>query len=74
MEAETAVLVRQQRIPLTPRTCARCGRAFQGWGRQRFCSPTCRRTWDYHEHAETRRANRRERYRREKERRGGGSE
>jgi len=74
MEAETAVFVRQQRVRLTPRTCAWCGRAFQGWGRQRFCSPTCRRTWDYYAHAETRRANRRERYRRQKGRRDGSQE
>ncbi|MBX5493469.1 MAG: hypothetical protein IRZ14_20150 [Chloroflexi bacterium] len=23
-------------------TCAQCGRAFEAWGVQRYCSPTCR--------------------------------
>ncbi len=56
----------QRRLKLTPRTCAVCGQAFPGWGRQRFCGKPCQRKWDYLRHAEARRANRRESYRRQK--------
>ena len=60
------VITVERRLQLTERTCAVCGRTFEGWGRARFCSRTCQNRWDYGQHAEQRRAERRERYRRQK--------
>lgn len=65
MDTERRITV-QRRLKLAPRTCAVCGLDYPGWGRQRFCSKPCQRKWDYGQHAEARRANRREYYRREK--------
>ncbi len=65
MESEKVISV-QRRLKLTPRTCATCGRTFAGWGRQRFCNKACQRRSDYLLHAEVRRANRREYYRRKR--------
>jgi hypothetical protein len=65
-DTEGRVVYIQRRLVLTPRTCAQCGRAFEGWGRQRFCQPKCQKLWDYYKHADARRATRRERYRRQK--------
>ncbi len=56
-----------RRLRLTPRTCAMCSQAFEGWGRQRFCSKPCQRHWDYRQHAESRREKRRRRYSRRKQ-------
>jgi hypothetical protein len=56
------IVYAERRLKLTPRTCAACGHSFHGWGRQRFCSPTCQKRWDYHQHAEQRRTARRARY------------
>ncbi len=67
METERLITV-QRTLKLTPRACAVCGREFPGWGRQRFCSKPCQRKCDYRQHAEARRANRREYYQRQKER------
>ncbi len=67
------VITVERRLQLTVRTCAVCGRTFEGWGRARFCSRTCQNRWDYGQHAEQRRAERRERYRRHKERAEEGS-
>jgi predicted nucleic acid-binding Zn ribbon protein len=64
---QSRVVYIRRRLVLTPRTCAVCGAAFEGWGRQRFCSKACQRRWDYRRHAEQRRAARRERYRRDRE-------
>ncbi len=61
------VITVERRLQLTERTCAVCGRTFEGWGRARFCSRTCQNRWDYAQHAEQRRAERRERCRRQKE-------
>jgi len=60
-----------RRVKLTPRVCAMCAQQFAGWGRQRFCGKPCQRKWDYQQHADTRRANRRESYRQHKEERDG---
>ena len=60
------VITVERRLKLTERTCAVCGRTFEGWGRARFCSRACQNRWDYEHHAEQRRATRRERYRRQK--------
>jgi len=60
------IVITERRLKLTPRTCAVCGSEFLGWGRQRFCSKPCQRKWDYQQHAEQRRANRRAYYRRSK--------
>jgi hypothetical protein len=61
---ERTILV-ERRLRYTPRTCAACGKRFQGWGRARFCSVECKRRADYATHAEDRRAKRRARYRRQ---------
>jgi hypothetical protein len=60
-------LVVERRLRYSERRCAVCGKTFLGWGRARFCSPTCRRRSDYAQHAEQRRAHRRETYRRKKQ-------
>ena len=69
MDAERVITV-ERRLKLTPRTCAVCGREFPGWGRQRFCGKPCQRKFDYQRHADQRRANRREVYRRQKQQEG----
>ena len=66
MDSERVTTV-TRRLKLTPRTCAVCGREFPGWGRQRFCGRPCQRQWDYLQHAEVRRANRREYYRHQRQ-------
>ena len=66
---EGRVIMIQRRLVLTPRTCVQCGTAFEGWGRQRFCSKPCQRHWDYRQHIESRREKRRARYRRQQEQR-----
>ncbi len=63
--SQDKVIIVQRRLKLTPRTCVVCAREFHGWGRQRFCGKTCQRKWDYRQHAEARRANRREYYQRQ---------
>ena len=73
MESERIITV-ERRLKLTPRTCAVCGREFPGWGRQRFCGKPCQRKADYQRHADQRRANRREVYKRQKEGQHGGRE
>jgi len=65
--SQDKVIIVQWRLKLTPRTCACCGREFLGWGRQRFCGKPCQRKWDYRQHAEVRRANRRTYYLRQKD-------
>jgi tRNA(Ile2) C34 agmatinyltransferase TiaS len=74
MVDDVRVITIQRRLKLTPRTCAVCGREISGWGRQRFCGKPCQRKWDYQQHAEARRANRREYYRRQKEGHDGGGQ
>lgn len=69
MESERIIHV-QRRLRLSPRTCATCGTTFAGWGRQRFCSPACRRRKDYEVHAEARKQARRDYYERQKAQRG----
>ena len=59
---EERVVYIQRRLVLTPRTCVMCGKTFEGWGRQRFCSKPCQRHWDYRQHLESRREKRRARY------------
>ncbi len=61
------VVVTERRLTLTPRTCAMCGKQFEGFGRARFCSKPCQRHWDYRQHAESRREKRRARYARQKQ-------
>ncbi len=41
---------RPNREPRVPKVCGHCGTAFAGTGRQRYCSPVCRRqagSWAY---------------------------
>jgi hypothetical protein len=74
MVDDERVITVERRLKLTPRACAVCGREFAGWGRQRFCGKPCQRKWDYRQHAEARRANRRAYYRRQKEGQSGRRE
>ena len=64
------VITVERRLKLTARTCAICGRPFEGWGQQRYCDTPCRRRADYERHGDKRRATRRERYRRQQQQRG----
>jgi hypothetical protein len=57
-----ALLPPDQRRPLPRPKLTRGGMIFWERGMQRFCSPACQRHWDYHQHAEKRRASRRVRY------------
>ena len=63
---ERTILV-ERHLRLTERQCAVCGKVFLGWGRGRFCSDRCRQRSSYAKHADKRRAERRERYRRKKQ-------
>ena len=66
MVSERVITV-QRRLVLTPRTCIMCGKGFDGWGRQHFCSKLCQGHWDYRQHAESRSEKRRARYHRRKD-------
>ena len=68
--AERRIVV-ERTLRLTERACARCGKAFMGWGRGKFCSQACLKLEDYYRHLDERRAKRRARYRRAKARRLG---
>jgi len=69
MDMERIIHV-ERRLKLDQRECVVCGTAFDGWGRQRFCSAACRRRRDYEAHAEARKQARREYYQRQKRHEG----
>ena len=71
MQDERVIYV-QRRLVLTPRTCAMCGKEFEGFGRARFCSKPCQRHWDYRQHVKSRREKRRARSRRQQSKEQGG--
>jgi hypothetical protein len=66
-DSQEKIVVAERHIRLSPRMCATCGQPFHGWGRQRFCSLSCQRRWDYLRHADARRTRRRERYQTQKQ-------
>ena len=67
----TTIVIRHE--ALGDRVCSVCGRAFVGIGRCRYCSLNCANRASYWRHAEKRRAEKREFYRRRKIRQGGRS-
>lgn len=58
----TVVVTRQ--YVLETKNCAHCGREFEGTKAARYCGRDCSSAADYRRHAERRRAQRVERYRR----------
>ena len=65
VEARKRVIVRRELVE--DKTCPICGRAFEGLKRQRFCSINCANRASYARHAEKRRAEKREKYRRQRQ-------
>jgi hypothetical protein len=61
---ETVVVRREA---LVDKACPICGQVFRAVSRRRYCSATCLNRAAYLRHAEVRRANRRETYRRQQE-------
>ena len=59
------VIVRRE--PLMDKTCLVCRRPFAGLARQLYCSVRCTNRASYQRHADKRRAERRERYRWQKQ-------
>lgn len=57
-----------RRLPVEKKTCPQCGKKFEGVETRLYCSASCRRKASYIRHAEEYRQERRERYRRQKER------
>lgn len=57
-----------RREPLLEKTCPVCQQQFLGLGRQRYCSVGCANRASYRRHADKRCAERRERYRVDKQR------
>ena len=64
---ETIVIRRES---LVDKVCPVCVREFRAVNRKRYCSATCLNRAAYLRHAEQRRANRREAYRRQHQREG----
>lgn len=58
------IIVRRE--PLTEKQCPSCGKLFPALARQMYCSIRCANRASYHRHIERRRADRRERYWRQK--------
>ena len=56
------IIVRHE--PVEDKMCPVCGRNFEGLKRQRYCSINCANRASYARHAEKRRAEKREKYRR----------
>lgn len=55
-----------KRVTVEWKTCAQCGKKFEGLKKARFCSKPCANKADYLRHAEERRKNRVEKYHAEK--------
>jgi hypothetical protein len=53
-------------VNLTDRECAVCGKKFEGWGPQIYCSQLCGNKASYRRHAEERRKTRMDKYYAEK--------
>lgn len=56
----------EREIKFYEKKCAKCGNTFYGIATAKFCSRACGNALDYEKHAESRRAKRMEKYRREK--------
>jgi hypothetical protein len=54
-----------RREPLHRKVCPVCGTQFVGIGRRRYCATSCVQRASYARHADDRRRERRERYRRQ---------
>ena len=55
-----------RRLPLVDKACAVCGRPFRGASTRTYCGLVCKNRANYRQHAEQRRAERREKYHAEK--------
>lgn len=64
MTERERVIVRRE--PLLDKVCLVCGKAFVGLTRQKHCSRQCANRASYQRYIDKRRAERRERYRRQK--------
>ena len=64
---KTLTLTRIMTVKLTERSCPTCGKKFEGWGKQKYCSKLCSNKAAYDRHAEQYRANRRAKYQAEKQ-------
>ena len=64
MAERERVIVRRE--PLLDKVCPICGKAFVGLSRQKHCSRKCANQASYRKLADKRRAERRERYRRQR--------
>jgi predicted nucleic acid-binding Zn ribbon protein len=53
-------------VVVTSRVCPVCGKKFEGWGKQTYCSQACANRASYQRHAERRRKERMEKYYAEK--------
>jgi tRNA(Ile2) C34 agmatinyltransferase TiaS len=63
---KTLTLTRTMTVKLTDRSCPTCGKKFEGWGKQQYCSKLCSNRAAYARHAEQYRAARRAKYQAEK--------
>ncbi len=63
---EKEILVRQ-RIKITNKICAFCGKSFKGTLQAKYCSQNCRLKADYEKHREDRLRKQREKYSKQKE-------
>ncbi len=55
-----------RKLELVDKKCLQCGTVFTGVKRARFCGLPCKNRWNYVNHADARRAHRREVYHAEK--------
>ena len=59
---KTLTLTRTMTVKLTERICPQCGKKFEGWGKQTYCSKLCSNKAAYDRNAEQYRATRRAKY------------
>jgi tRNA(Ile2) C34 agmatinyltransferase TiaS len=64
---KTLTLTRTITVKLTERICPTCGKKFEGWGKQKYCSKLCSNKAAYDRNADQYRATRREKYQAEKQ-------
>ncbi len=64
---EEQVVTFTRRVTIETKKCPVCGTRFEGRTRKKYCSPTCRRSADYRQHADSRRLARMKRYQEQKE-------
>ena len=55
-----------RKMELVEKKCVQCGNTFTGTKKAKFCGLPCKNRWNYLNHAEARRATRRETYQAER--------